>query len=714
VNKAKQWLGNTAFFFCILLTFLLVFEQFMRLPLGLQVLGRMHPLVLHFPITLASLGAFGLLLPARFSLFSWAKQPEFWYFSAVMTALTALCGLFLSREGGYDAGTLAWHKYSGAALALLCGLLAWRLERGTIGSLGKILGIFSLVLTLICGHKGGVLTHGDNFLLEPISPKSVPVAVANNKDALLYENGVKPILEAKCFSCHNPKKTKGGLLMSSLEGLRKGGETGPVFLAGNPDSSQLFALPMLPEEHDRHMPPRGKTQLSPNELKLIHFWIKKGASFSTKIAAFKDNDTLSFLQKPNVAMAEVLPQVAAASDKNIQTAQSVFCNIRPFFQDNNYLEAVVLDHPKYQASVFVKLDKLNAQLYRLECNGAPVTDAELKAIGKLKTLRELGLGSTKIKGENLAELKGLKNLRLLKVHGNQLPAKSIEPLLALPALQKIYVWGNKIDDKTAATWAKRYKKIQFNFGTLPDTAVLKLNMPKAEKPQAFFNGKTTLDLRHPMRGVRVWYTTDGRNPDPKAKIGQLYTQPLSITKDSKVKFMAELDNWHNSDVDSFEFHVNSFQPIAQRFLQPIDRKYHGGGDSVIFDLKKGPPSHTVIDGWLGFVSPSFLDVECDLAKQQRISKVTVCALAMDYASILPPSYIEVMAATEPGKWKKVGQLSIPVPTSGQYGSRFYECTITPGQYSSLRIVAKPVAKLPAWHGNKGNPGWVFVDEILLN
>jgi hypothetical protein len=34
--------------------------------------------------------------------------------------------------------------------------------------------------------------------------------------------------------------------------------------------------------------------------------------------------------------------------------------------------------------------------------------------------------------------------------------------------------------------------------------------------------------------------------------------------------------------------------------------------------------------------------------------------------------------------------------------------------SCLKIIAKPIQKLPSWDPVKNQPGWVFVDEIFLN
>ena len=38
----------------------------------------------------------------------------------------------------------------------------------------------------------------------------------------------------------------------------------------------------------------------------------------------------------------------------------------------------------------------------------------------------------------------------------------------------------------------------------------------------------------------------------------------------------------------------------------------------------------------------------------------------------------------------------------------------PVQVKVLKIVAKPIRALPKWHGGKGKPGWVFVNEIVVN
>jgi hypothetical protein len=67
----------------------------------------------------------------------------------------------------------------------------------------------------------------------------------------------------------------------------KGGESGPLFVAGNAAESEMVKRLLLPEEHDDHMPPKGKSQLTKEQVELIRWWIDGGASFDKTVAQFQ-------------------------------------------------------------------------------------------------------------------------------------------------------------------------------------------------------------------------------------------------------------------------------------------------------------------------------------------------------------------------------------------------------------------------------------------
>jgi WD40 repeat protein len=86
------------------------------------------------------------------------------------------------------------------------------------------------------------------------------------------------LLKARCFSCHNEKKAKGGLVMTSQEKLLKGSEDGEVVIPGEPEKSPLIAS--LAADADPHMPP--KKQLSSEEIATLSGWIKAGAGWDAE------------------------------------------------------------------------------------------------------------------------------------------------------------------------------------------------------------------------------------------------------------------------------------------------------------------------------------------------------------------------------------------------------------------------------------------------
>lgn len=90
---------------------------------------------------------------------------------------------------------------------------------------------------------------------------------------LTYDDHIRPLLENKCFSCHNPDKKKGGLDMTSYAALVAGGGGGAVVDPGNPGGSRLWTCSTQKEEP--FMPPEG-SPLPAKDLALLSRWIADG------------------------------------------------------------------------------------------------------------------------------------------------------------------------------------------------------------------------------------------------------------------------------------------------------------------------------------------------------------------------------------------------------------------------------------------------------
>ncbi len=81
---------------------------------------------------------------------------------------------------------------------------------------------------------------------------------------------VATLLKARCVKCHGPIKPKGGLDLSSTNGLGRGGESGTAVIAGTLDKSLLWQRVEAGE-----MPPDGA--LADTEKAILRTWIMEGA-----------------------------------------------------------------------------------------------------------------------------------------------------------------------------------------------------------------------------------------------------------------------------------------------------------------------------------------------------------------------------------------------------------------------------------------------------
>ena len=281
-----------------------------------QLLGRLHPIMVHLPIGFI---IFGLLL-------QWydRKRKEYtkiipiaYFWGGITAALACITGYLQYISEGYAFDTVKWHLWSGIATALFSFLMYAKLKgMKATDFLSKIpivaLSVVFFILISITGHQGGSITHGEDYLVEPLpnhiksalgfetfEEKEIMLNEETFEEALIYEDVVKPILNNNCVSCHNPKKTKGELLLHHEEGILKGGENGEVIVAENASNSELFSRMNLPIDDDDHMPPEGKKQPSKEEVTLLGAWIDAGHPFegTIKEAGLEKDLFLSFFPK---------------------------------------------------------------------------------------------------------------------------------------------------------------------------------------------------------------------------------------------------------------------------------------------------------------------------------------------------------------------------------------------------------------------------------
>jgi uncharacterized membrane protein/mono/diheme cytochrome c family protein len=284
-----------------------------------QFLGRLHPLIVHFPIGLLVVGfilELATIGPRRKGL----REGINWmvYIGAISAIIGALFGWLLRTNDDYSGELVEYHQYLGIATGLLASITTFLLIRKMKNNAGSYIPYrISLALTVACliiaGHLGANLTHGEDFLSSALPGNNNSRGDGNaarllaelslldsfdiaQKDRINLE--VRKIFAHNCYQCHSENKKKGDLVLENKVGVYKGGKNGPILVAGKPNESELYRRITLSPNNDDVMPKKGKV-LTKSEVALIRLWIENGAHWSDQVLKLFPEAPLA-LSKPDL------------------------------------------------------------------------------------------------------------------------------------------------------------------------------------------------------------------------------------------------------------------------------------------------------------------------------------------------------------------------------------------------------------------------------
>lgn len=93
-----------------------------------------------------------------------------------------------------------------------------------------------------------------------------------------FVSDIKPLLESRCLSCHNTSTLLGRLNLENRELAFSHPEGGQFIVPGEPKSSKMYQVLLLPRDDDEAMPAIGH-RLSEEEVDLMRRWIEQGAEW---------------------------------------------------------------------------------------------------------------------------------------------------------------------------------------------------------------------------------------------------------------------------------------------------------------------------------------------------------------------------------------------------------------------------------------------------
>lgn len=239
-------------------------------------------------------------------------------------------------------------------------------------------------------------------------------------------------------------------------------------------------------------------------------------------------------------------------------------------------------------------------------------------------------------------------------------------------------------------------------------------VPPAKKSKALSTQENIpmVTLRTLYGDKAIFYTTDGRTPTTGT---QRYDGPFPLEHSCLVKTVSYDE--YNDGVTTERYmlqHKAIGCPItlATNFSTYRD-VYSGGGNNALVDGQLGSDDSYADGHWQGYWGEN-IDVTVDLRKVTAVNNVSVRFLQNTFDWILAPTELQLYTSADGKTWKQVRSEKFN-PEFARNGNVIYTDALHNLSLSTryLRLVAPNPGPLPAWHPSKGQPSYLFADEIVV-
>lgn len=220
----------------------------------------------------------------------------------------------------------------------------------------------------------------------------------------------------------------------------------------------------------------------------------------------------------------------------------------------------------------------------------------------------------------------------------------------------------------------------------------------------------TLDaVARTIDNAPIYYTLDGSEPTTAS---EKYTDVIKIDKPCTLRTVAIRPSGSSKITkDEISFSKSSMKPITM--LQPINKQYEFSGATVLVDGMTGNMNYKT-GRWIAFYTND-LEAVIDLKEATEISSMTLHTCVEKGDWIFDTRGITVSVSDDNQTFKEVASEAYPAMKESDPNQIYtHELKFDPVKTRYIKVKALSEQKIPSWHGGKGNPGFLFVDEIILN
>ncbi|MBS7563152.1 GH92 family glycosyl hydrolase [Mucilaginibacter sp. Bleaf8] len=221
-----------------------------------------------------------------------------------------------------------------------------------------------------------------------------------------------------------------------------------------------------------------------------------------------------------------------------------------------------------------------------------------------------------------------------------------------------------------------------------------------------FKQPVSVEIKHPDKDAKLYYTLDGSTPTTASS---LYSKPISIQQTTTLKAIA-VKNGKSSLVNTGTF-TRIRTDIRITELSKYQPNYAAQGQQGLIDGLTGS-SNWRTGNWQGFQGND-LEAVIDLGVLKPVQQVSLGTLQDVGSWIVFPRQVQYLVSNDGKNYRLVATVDTKVNVDNLTAqTQSFDANLnTKARY--IKVVAKQYGPLPDWHESKGNPSYIFADEITV-
>lgn len=207
----------------------------------------------------------------------------------------------------------------------------------------------------------------------------------------------------------------------------------------------------------------------------------------------------------------------------------------------------------------------------------------------------------------------------------------------------------------------------------------------------------------------IHYTLDGTEPTAASPVAE---GVVSVKENCTFQAVAVRPEGSSRVLsEKIAFSKSTCKPIVAN--QPVNKQYEFKGVSTLVDGLKGNGNYKT-GRWIAFYRND-MDVVIDLQQPTEISNVTFSTCVEKGDWIFDVRGITIEVSDDNKTFTKVFSEEYPaLKETDRNGLYEHKQTFETVKTRYVRIFAPSEHSIPDWHGGKGNAGFLFVDEIVID